>query len=306
MNFDLLLAAVVFVFGLAFGSFLNVCIHRLPRGLSVVFPASACPQCKSAIKPYDNIPVISWLLLRGRCRSCSARISPRYLAVELLTAALFVVCFAAFGPTLEMLKFCVFSFLLLGLIFTDAEHQLLPDRLTLTGLALGIAFSLLVPVDNVVTSLLNLFVPLPDNWRMLSLADSIAGAALGSSFIYGAGFLYQRARGVEGMGFGDVKLMAMVGAFLGVKLTVFTLFAASLAGSVVGVGSILWVWRKRLQRRLARAHEPVAAARRRAWRSALLMYRAFPIPFGVYLGGMAMLAAFVGDRIIGWYLGLDR
>ena len=139
-------AFAIFLLGLAFGSFLNVCIYRLPLDLSVVTPRSACPRCKRLIAFYDNLPVVSWLLLRGRCRHCKARISPRYLFVELLTAALFLGCYAYSGLTLATLKYCVFGFLLLGLIFTDAETKLLPDKLTLPGLALGLLFSLLVPV----------------------------------------------------------------------------------------------------------------------------------------------------------------
>src|SRR5689334_1488655 len=120
-------ALAIFALGLAFGSFLNVCIYRLPRDLGVVSPRSACPHCQQPIRFYDNIPVLSWLLLLGRCRDCKARISPRYMAVELLTGAIFLGCYAHFGLTLEMVKYCVLGFLLLGLIFTDAETQLLPD-----------------------------------------------------------------------------------------------------------------------------------------------------------------------------------
>ncbi|MEO5936448.1 MAG: prepilin peptidase, partial [Terriglobales bacterium] len=127
-----------FIYGLAFGSFLNVCIYRLPRGLSVVRPASACPACGAKIKLYDNIPVLSWLLLRGKCRACRAPISPRYLIVELLTAFAFVLSFWLFGLSFLAIKMSVFSFLLIGLIFTDADLKLLPDALTIPGLALGL------------------------------------------------------------------------------------------------------------------------------------------------------------------------
>ena len=126
-------ATAIFLFGLAFGSFLNVCIHRLPQGLSVVRPRSACPQCHAPIRAWDNIPVLSWLVLGGRCRDCKTPISPRYVFVELLTGLIFLACWLTFGPTLWTLKFCVFGFLLLGLIFTDAETKLLPDALSLCG-----------------------------------------------------------------------------------------------------------------------------------------------------------------------------
>ena len=350
---DPVLAISFFVFGLAFGSFLNVCIHRLPRRIllrdqlhdvrrqlaklrdepggealhelqigalenkirdlegevarsSIVAPASACPSCKTPIHWYDNVPVVSWLALRGLCRKCHAPISPRYLAVEVLTGALFVACYARFGVTPSAAKFCALCFLLLGLIFTDAEHHLLPDGLTLGGLALGLAFSFFVPVNDLLTLLLPGMVQLPatTSWRLLSFGDALAGAAIGACFIYGAGVLYLRARGVEGMGFGDVKLMAMVGAFLGLRLTVLTMFGASLAGSVVGVVTVLTVWMKRTRRRMARNHESPTVARKRAWQSAKTMYRFYELPFGVFLGAMAMVALFFGHALLRWYWGL--
>jgi leader peptidase (prepilin peptidase)/N-methyltransferase len=297
-------ATAIFLFGLAFGSFLNVCIHRLPLGLSVVRPRSACPQCHAPIRALDNIPAVSWLLLRGRCRDCKAPISPRYIFVELLTALIFLACWLTFGPTLWTLKFCLFGFLLLGLIFTDAETKLLPDALTLPGIVLGILCSLLVPVDGLPARLLPWLglriIDFP--WRVLSLTDSLLGAAIGASFIYGAGAIYLRARGIEGMGFGDVKLMALVGAFLGVKLTIFTLFSASLVGSLAGLSTILLVWVKRTQRRMKRNHEHLPVARRRAWKSASMVYRHYEMPFGVFLGAMAMFAVFFGDALIRWYV----
>jgi leader peptidase (prepilin peptidase) / N-methyltransferase len=301
---DLLSALAVLLFGLALGSFLNVCLHRLPRGLSVVSPGSACPSCGRPIPARDNIPVLSWLLLRGRCRHCRARISPRYAAVELLTAALFLVFFLHFGPTLQFVKFCLFAFLLLGLIFTDAAHKLLPDAFTLPGLLLGVAFSLVVPLEVVAVRGLLWLAGLPAlvlPWRLLSLAESLLGAAVGAGLIYAAGALYLRLRGVEGMGFGDVKLMAMVGAFLGAKLTLFTLFAASLLGSLFGLAAVLNVWIKRARRHRRRGRAP-AEARRRAWISAQLVYRHYEMPFGVFLGSMALLAALLGDPILRWYL----
>jgi leader peptidase (prepilin peptidase)/N-methyltransferase len=301
---DPFLALAIVVLGLAFGSFLNVCIYRLPLDLSVVKPRSACPQCKRPIAFYDNLPVISWLLLRGRCRNCKTKISPRYLFVELLTGALFLGCYAYSGFTLTTLKFCVFGFLLLGLIFTDAETKLLPDKLTLPGLAIGVFFSLLVPVHDVASQFLLPVVNLPLSAdlaaRGFSLFDSLLGAALGASFIYGAGAAYLRWRGTEGMGFGDVKLMAMVGAFLGIKLTVFTIFAASLVGSLFGLTTVLVVWIKRTHR-FTRRLANLQAARRRGWQSAQMVYRHYQMPFGVFLGSMALLALFVGNQFLSWY-----
>jgi leader peptidase (prepilin peptidase)/N-methyltransferase len=305
---DPIFSFAIFALGLIFGSFLNVCIYRLPRDLSVVYPGSTCPSCEKPIAFYDNVPLVSWMILRGRCRNCHARITPRYVIVELLTGSIFLACYAHFGMTLALLKYCVFGFLLLGLIFTDAETQLLPDKMTLSGLALGLAFSLLVPVNDLASQLLSGLVPLPPasdiSWRLLSLADSLLGAAVGASFIYGAGAIYLRARGVEGMGFGDVKLMAMVGAFLGLKLTVFTLFTGSIAGSLFGLWTVFAVWVKRTRRRMARLHEPAGEARRRAWNSARVALRSHQMPFGVFLGGMAMLAFFLGNDLLRWYWGL--
>jgi leader peptidase (prepilin peptidase)/N-methyltransferase len=302
---DPISAITVFALGLVFGSFLNVCIYRLPRDISVVTPRSACPNCKKPIRLYHNIPVVSWLLLGGRCRNCKEKISVRYLLIEVLTGTLFLACFIHFGPTIAGIKYCTLGFLLLGLIFTDAETFLLPDKMTLTGLAIGIVFSFFVPVNDLASQLLDNVVSLPVSsdvsWRLLSLFDSVVGVAVGASFIYGAGAIYLRARGIEGMGFGDVKLMAMVGAFLGVKLTIFTLFAASLAGSLFGVWTVFAVWMKRTRRRKVRHQESSSEARKHAWASAVVALRRHQMPFGVFLGSMAMVAFFYGNRFLGWY-----
>lgn len=294
-----------FLFGLAFGSFLNVCIYRLPRGLSVVRPASACPQCGAAIRAYDNIPVLSWLLLRGQCRACRAPISPRYWIVELLTAAFFVLSFYLFGPTWLAVKFCAFSFLIIGLIFTDADLKLLPDALTLPGLALGVALSLVVPVDATFVRFYDgISVPFSSAiaWRFFNLFEASMGAIAGAFFIWSIGEVYKRVRGIEGMGFGDVKLMAMVGAFLGVRLTVLTLMLGSVAGAIAGAVAIFVVYRKRVARR--RAAGELDSASPRAWASAQLILRHFEMPFGVFLGSAALFSAFFGARLVDWYLGL--
>jgi leader peptidase (prepilin peptidase) / N-methyltransferase len=304
---DPIFASAIFLLGLAFGSFLNVCIYRLPLGLSVVKPRSACPQCQRPIAFFDNVPVLSWVILGGRCRQCKAKISPRYLFVELLTGSLFLACYWHFGLTLATLKYCVFGFLLLGLIFTDAETKLLPDKLTLPGLVLGLLFSLLVPVNDLASQFLPGVVNLPFGSdvtaRLMSALDSLLGAAVGAAFIYGAGAIYLRWRGMEGMGFGDVKLMAMVGAFLGIKLTVFTIFTASLVGSFFGVGTVFLVWIKRTHR-FMRSLANAQAARRRGWQSAQMVYRFYQMPFGVFLGSMALIAFFFGNKFLHWYGGL--
>jgi len=182
------------------------------------------------------------------------------------------------------------------------------DELLVSGLALGLAFSLVVPVNDLASTLLPGMVSLPVSsdvsWHLLSLVDSVLGAVVGASFIYGAGAIYLRARGVEGMGFGDVKLMAMIGAFIGAKLTIFTLFSASIAGSVFGLSTVLAVWLKRTRRRMKRNHESAGEARRRAWESAAIALRRHQMPFGVFLGGMAMVALFYGNSFLHWYWGL--
>jgi leader peptidase (prepilin peptidase)/N-methyltransferase len=305
---DPVLATSIFALGLAFGSFLNVCIYRLPRDLSVVRPRSSCPRCEYGIRAYDNIPVLSWLILRGRCRNCKARISARYVLVEILTGAIFLACYAHFGFSLATVKYCALGFLLLGLIFTDAETQLLPDKMTLPGLVLGLLFSFVVPVNDLASQLLPGVVSLPVSsdvsWHLLSLADAVLGSVVGASFIYGAGAIYLRARGVEGMGFGDVKLMAMIGAFLGAKLTIFTLFTASIAGSLFGLSTVLAVWIQRTRLRISRHHESLTEARRKAWESAAIALRRHQMPFGVFLGSMAMIAFFYGNSFLHWYWGL--
>jgi leader peptidase (prepilin peptidase)/N-methyltransferase len=313
------LAAAFFLFGLVFGSFLNVCIYRMPREISVVSPRSACPACEAPIAGYDNIPVLSWLILGGKCRQCKAPISARYVGVELLTGALFALSYLSAPAMIRQIyqqwpldvrpnvlmvaaKMCVLCFLLIGLIFTDAETKLLPDLLTKPGMVAGVIFSLLVPLEGPA----HYFLPTVDNWRILSLINSIAGAVLGSAFIWAVALLYEAVRGVEGMGRGDVKLMALIGAFLGVKLTLLVLLLGSLIGSFFGLFLILWVWMKGLLRR-RRTHraEEASVSRTRAWNSAILIYRNFEIPFGVFLGAAALLAAFWGTALVQWYVNIS-
>lgn len=287
--------AVFFGLGLVLGSFLNVCIYRLPRELSVVTPRSQCPSCGLPIAFYDNIPVLSWVILKGKCRSCGAAISPRYVFVEVFTGIFFLLAYLSAGASPGAVKLCVLSFLLLGLIFTDAETKLLPDLLTKPGIVLGLLSSLVVPVEGPASYFLH-----GVDKRLLSLANSVAGMVLGAAFILGVALLYEAVRGVEGMGRGDVKLMALIGAFLGVKMTLVVLLLGSLIGSLFGLLLIFWVWRKRLSRRRKRVPSE-AGASDRAWRSAILVYRNFEIPFGVFLGTAAMFAAFWGESLWLWY-----
>ena len=300
MDFNTFFMAAAFVFGLAFGSFLNVCIYRMPRGLSVVAPRSACPNCKTPIAAYDNIPVASWLVLRGQCRHCHASISPRYLGVELLTGVLFATCVWVFGPTLLAIKFMAFSFLLLGLIFTDCENRLLPDLLTLPGFAIGLAFSLVVPLDG----LFEYVFATNFNGRLLSLADALLAAFIGGGFVWAAGELYFRMRGVVGMGLGDVKLLLLIGAFLGARLTVLTIFVASIAAAVIGLGMFPAVYRRRRKAVSLKRRFPDEKERRQeAYDSAM---RCLRLPFGSFLGAGALFATFFGERLATWYMRLYR
>jgi leader peptidase (prepilin peptidase)/N-methyltransferase len=286
------------VLGLIFGSFLNVCIHRLPQHRSVVHPGSACPACGAPIRWYDNIPVLSWLVLRGRCRDCGAAISFRYAFIELFVALLFIFSVRHFGLEWPALKFAVFGWLIVGLIFTDYETRLLPDAMTLPGALLGILFSLLVPIQDVASVVLPALANLPFSGsvaqRVYSLADGLLAVILTAGFLYGTRWLYLKFRGVEGLGLGDVKLIAMIGFFLGLRLTLTTLLLASVAGAFAGLFATLVVWVRRSARRLRRHREPFFVALRNAWGSAQIMLRSYPLPFGVFLGGAALLAALFG------------
>lgn len=284
------------MFGLIFGSFLNVCIYRMPRGLSVVSPRSACPNCKTPIAAYDNIPVLSWILLGGKCRHCKAPITPRYAGVELLTGVLFGLCAWYFPMPFEALKYMTLSFLLLGLIFTDCENRILPDVLTITGFVLGLGFSVLVPLNGFLEDLLWNRA----NWRLLSLGDALLAAVLGGGFIWVVGELYFRLRGIEGMGFGDVKLLLLIGAFIGMRLMLFTIAAASLSAATVGLAIFPAILRKRRNAVSLRRRFPDENQRREeAYHSAM---RSMRLPFGSFLGGSALLAAFYGERLVTWYL----
>lgn len=271
-----MISTIVFLYGLAIGSFLNVCIYRLPRGESVVRPRSRCPQCQHAIDAYDNIPLVSYLLLGGKCRHCRARISPAYFLIELATGLLFLFLYTRFGLSLWFAKYAVFGALLIVLAVTDWQERLLPDRVTFPGMALGLAFSLLVPVaDGMVWSLVRWADWPPIPLTVESLLDSGLGALLGAGALYLVGELYFRLRHREGMGFGDVKMMAMVGFFLGPKLALLTIFLASLGGSLLG-GIFILACRRGSQ---------------------------YELPFGTFLSAAALAAALWGRLLLAWYLG---
>jgi leader peptidase (prepilin peptidase) / N-methyltransferase len=272
-----LIGVFAFLFGLIIGSFLNVCIVRIPEKKSIVMPASACPKCSTPIRPYDNIPMLSYVFLGGKCRACKSRISPIYPLVELLTALLFLGCFLAFGLSLEALKWAIFSAVMIVLVFTDLRERILPDVVNFTGLGLGLALCIFTrPSDGTALWLANRIFDFPPPQPVLSLVDALLGAFLGSGLLWLVSEAYFRLRKREGMGLGDVKMMLMVGTFLGPKRTILTIFAGSVLGSVIGIVYIL--------------------ARRKGSN--------YELPFGTFLGTAALLAAFFGTQVVNWYQSL--
>lgn len=303
-----LMGAGFFCFGLILGSFLNVCIYRLPRGLSVVAPRSACPSCHVPIAAYDNIPVVSWLVLGGRCRHCHRQITPRYAVVELMCGMLFLLSFMRASSLADAAKGCVLCFLFLGLMFTDAETHLLPDAMTLPGLGIALVFSYFSLVPGPAYHLFPMHfqgegtpmaMDLQLAWR--SLLNALTGALLGSGFLYLIAWVYLKVRKVEGMGLGDIKLMAMAGAFLGPVLTLFVLCTASLLGGAFGVWILFAVYRQRFARYRAKLGEKASA---RSWKAAQLALRCLEIPYGVFLCMMSIVTWFFGAEMIRFYLGL--
>ena len=268
------IVAGVFLLGLIIGSFLNVCILRIPRAESVVLPSSHCTACNSEIKPYDNIPILSWLILRGRCRKCKTRISALYPTVELVTGLLFVACYLVFGITAEGLKWAVFAALVVVLTVTDFRERILPDRVNFVGLGLGLLLSLFTrPIDGTALWLSGHLFAFPPPQPMISFMDSLLGAMGASGLLWLVAEGYFRARGREGMGLGDVKMMAMAGAFLGLQRALLTILLGSLLGSFIGV-AVIALWRKG---------------------------RDFELPFGTFLGAGALLVVFFGSATLAWY-----
>lgn len=246
---------VAALLGALLGSFLNVVIYRLPRKESIVFPPSRCGSCQARVAPWDNIPVLSWLLLRGHCRRCHAPISLRYPLVELAGAAISAVLFRQFGPTVTFAAYLWFCLALLAVMLIDLEHRIIPDAITLPGTALGL---LLV------------------RWTQVTWLEALLGAALGFGVLLAVGVAYEKATGVEGMGGGDVKLAAMMGAFLGWQGVVLSIFLGAFMGSLVGVAAM--------------------AGGRGGRRTAL--------PFGTFLAPAAVIVLFVGPALWRWYIGL--
>ncbi len=264
--------------GAVIGSFLNVVIHRVPRAESIVFPSSRCPACGTNIRPYDNIPIIGWLMLRGRCRACRAPISPRYPAVEALTAALFALTmWFHSGLTLSLPFDLVFVAAIVALVFIDAEHMILPNVITYPGVLFALLARVVVPNlygVGFLTALQPEFSP-----RLISLEGAVIGALAGGGFLWLVGWLWERLRGVEAMGLGDVKMMFMVGAYLGWPRTMLTIFIGVLTGSIVGVVMMLRSGERDMQMLL---------------------------PFGIFLGAGAIISLLFGMPIVEWYAGQFR
>jgi len=267
-------ALLAFVFGLLIGSFLNVCIYRLPRDLSVVSPRSFCPVCERTIAWYDNVPLLSYLVLRGRCRHCAKPISLRYPLVEALTATLFFAIVLSHGLSAVSLKLCVFAALIVGLVFSDLEERILPDEFTLGGTALGIVFAAVAPTGYGLFALL-----LPQSWGRvgLSVIDAVLSAAVVSGILWLVGRAYHAWRDREGLGFGDVKMAAMIGAFLGLQGALLALVLGSLIGSVLG---LIYIF----------------AARKDA--------STYELPFGTFLGAAALAFALFQEQFFTWLLKL--
>ena len=246
------------IFGALVGSFLNVCIYRLPREESIVLPGSHCPHCDHPIKFYDNIPLFSYLLLRGKCRYCGTPISLQYPIVEGVTALFSLLLFLRFGPSLAYFFFFAFVSGLILITVIDLYHQIIPDVVSLPGICVGLIGSLVLPRG--------------------SFLGSLTGVLLGGGILFLVAFGYQWLFKREGMGGGDVKLLAMIGAFLGWKAVILTIFSSSLIGSIVGV-LVMILKGKDFK---------------------------YAIPFGPFLSSGAILALFWGEQIVRWYLTFNR
>ena len=250
---------LVFVIGAVVGSFLNVCIYRIPKKISIVYPLSHCPACKKNILWYDNIPILGYLILKGRCRYCKAKIRFRYFVVEALTASLILLFYIVFGPSARFFSCSILSCGLIVSTFVDLEIGEIPDEISLGGLAVGLVFSFAFPSA------------LGETSRHFGILNSFLGALAGGGSIYLIGFLGELVFKKEAMGGGDVKLMAMIGAFLGWKLTILTFFIAPVFGSIFGI-----ILRIKDGREI--------------------------IPYGPHLSLAAVVAIFFGDKILKMFL----
>jgi leader peptidase (prepilin peptidase) / N-methyltransferase len=272
------------IFGAIIGSFLNVVIHRVPHDESIVFPNSRCPSCGAVIAFYDNIPVLSYIALRAKCRQCKEHISFRYPAVELLTAALFVAVAWHDGMGVRLPFDLVFVSALLALVFIDAEHMILPNVITYPGIVFAVVARIAIPFltrtphfDDLPSLINGPFEGLPI-W-VASVGGAVIGALVGGGSLWLMGWIWEKLRGVEAMGLGDVKMMFMVGAYLGWRLTILTIFVGVLTGSIVGV---------------------LLMARQRERNMQMLL------PFGIFLGIGAIGSLLFGSQIVNWYAGQFR
>ena len=270
--------ALMGVLGAMIGSFLNVVIHRLPREQSIVFPNSTCPRCHAKIKAYDNIPILSFLILRGQCRSCGARISPRYPAVEALTALLFAAVTWHNGVSFILAFDLAFTASIVALLFIDAEHMILPNAITYPGIVFALITRAVVPYvagPSFFDDLPYLISVFPPAWpvSLVALVGAAIGALAGGGSLWLMGFLWEKLRGVEAMGFGDVKMMFMVGAYLGWRLTILTILIGAFTGSLAGIAVMI-----------------------KRGRNLQMM-----LPFGIFLGVGSIVSLLVGSRIIQWY-----
>jgi leader peptidase (prepilin peptidase) / N-methyltransferase len=262
-----MLVAAAFISGLIIGSFLNVCIFRVPRGESTVRPASRCPHCKSPIPAWRNIPVLSYLLQAGKCAECGRPIGWFYPVVELMTGAAFAGAYIYYGPTPAFVYNAVLFSLLIALVFIDLFDRILPDAMTLGGMAFGFVFS---PFQVPGFFTLELTAA---GWMNVYF-NSLIGIATGGGFLWLVAFLYLKVRKIEGMGFGDVKLMGMIGAFMGWKFALLTIFFGSLVGAVLGSAYIYTLGKG----------------------------KAYELPFGTFLGLGAIAVNLWGVQLMGWYL----
>ncbi|HSB33493.1 MAG TPA: prepilin peptidase [Nitrospirota bacterium] len=274
-----MITAAAFVLGLFIGSFLNVCIVRLPRELSVVKPPSHCPVCKTPVRFYDNIPIISFLLLRAKCRNCGEPISWRYPLVELMNGLLYVWIVHEFPAGGEALLIMVFCSSLIVITFIDLDHQIIPDVITLPGMLVGLALApfFMYPLTDPLPFHLGEFVPHAGRY-LTGFLNSLIGLVLGGAPLLAIGWIWEKLRHVEAMGGGDVKFMAMVGSFFGWKGALLTIMLGALSGSVVGI-LLIMLKRQKMEK---------------------------VIPFGPFLAAGALTNAFYGPDIVSWYLGLMR
>ncbi len=268
-------AAIALLFGLAVGSFSNVCIARLPLNLSIVSPGSRCPKCEKSIAWYDNIPVLSYVVLGGHCRACRASISSRYPAVEATTGIVSVLLVLQYGLNPRWAIYLAFSAAMIVLVLIDFDHRILPDAITLNGIWIGILATVYMAEPSPFVERIYRFASVTvTSPYVVALTASLAGIAFGGGLLWFVREAFFRIRGSEGMGFGDVKMMAMVGAFLGLPLTLLTIFFGSVFGSIIGL-AVIRIFGKS---------------------------RNYELPFGTFLGAGAIVAVLYGNALIRFYL----